>query len=503
MEESQKYGVHAFLFNADTPELGWYYGYLCNKALFDAVFEYNSVYQIFSRIYSGDILLHNLCKQISEVERVNNKTSTTYSVDQNSYLTLLTELSQSLEERTNTFTIKNLPFEIGTHNIYCIVLANLSYSTRMLIDASVKKLNGYMGMVELDMKNPLHVILFIDQMINHGYLKGTTLFLEEDLSDYEEIIPDWAKDNSQINAKIITYNDFRTQAPPLIIPSELSSRGERFRKIITLKGNADHYQKIAEALLENESTFFHYTVNGKMSYDKVTVPEDKLTKYALNFEHQKGGKEKARQFKELLGIEAKNWRYLAAQIENGLVDGELCNVRKTEFGVQYHIDIPIIGLNGVSKTVRTAWITKEDDENQLTTLYVVKQKEQQNILGTEPNLVKLLDPNIFWKTLYNLAHTEAEKATNNYIVTPMYIVGYPPILEGSCGFAWIVVKDARNGFAKWLKDNNLGSKCNKDGRKIYAPNFDQSYEKAKLYAEVFEKVLKQNGVECYSVSKLD
>ena len=503
MGESQIYGAHAFLFNADTPEFGGYYGDPCNKALFDAMLEYNSVYPIVSRIYSGDILLFDLCKLISEVERAGDSTITTYAVDKNLYLTLLTELSQSLEEQTNTFNVDNLLLEVGTHNIYCIVITNLSYSTRMLIDATLQKLNGYIGMLELDIKNPLHVILFVEQMINHGYLKETTLFLEEEFINEEEIVPNWAKGHSKIDIKILASNDFKRQAPPLIIPHEVSPRGERFQKIVTLKGKTDHYQKISEALLENESTDFHYIVNGKLSYAKITVPEDKLTKYALNFEHEKGGKEKARQFKELLGIEAKDWRYLAAQIENGLADGKICNVRKTEFGIQYHIDIPIIGLNGVSKTVRTAWLTKENGENQLTTLYVAKQKEQQGRLGTEPNLVNLSKPDIFWKALYDLAHTEAKKSSENHIATPMFIEGYPPILEGVCGFAWIVVKDARKGFAKWLKDNHIGSKYYRGGWEIFADCCDQSYEKAKRYAETFEKVLKQNGVECYFESRLD
>ncbi|MPN39269.1 hypothetical protein SDC9_186797 [bioreactor metagenome] len=54
MSEVLKYGTHAFLFNADTPELGGYYGYPCNKTLFDSVLRNNSISPIYSKIYSGD-----------------------------------------------------------------------------------------------------------------------------------------------------------------------------------------------------------------------------------------------------------------------------------------------------------------------------------------------------------------------------------------------------------------------------------------------------------------
>jgi len=187
-----------------------------------------------------------------------------------------------------------------------------------------------------------------------------------------------------------------------------------------------------------------------------------------------------------------------------LADGKLCNVRRTDYGIQYHIDIPVKGLNGVSKTVRTAWITRDNTTISLTTVYIADEKYQQNIEGEEPPIINSPDQNDFWETLYNLAHNEAVKASNRVVPTPMYITGYTePVMDGLCGLAYIVVKDARKGFAKWLKSKNIGYQCYKGGWEVFAATRDQSFEKAKAYAETFEKILRQNGVECYSVSRLD
>jgi hypothetical protein len=504
MAENSENRTHVFLFDADTPEFGGCYGYPCNKALFTSVLENESNKLVHSRIYSGDILLHNLCTEISEVRKTGDSSSTTYIVDNSLYITLVTELAQTIKEVSNTVKVQDLCMLLAKHNVYCIVLTNLADSVRDLVDISMQNQIGYVGAFEIDKGNPLHIILFIESLISHGFLKQDTLYLEKEPYLDDEILPDWARETPMLKVKIINHESFQQQAPPLIFPSVLSARGERFRNIMKIKGKEDHYQKIASELLHNQNNDFHYTVNGKLLYSNIIVPKEKLTEYALNFEHSGDGKSKAKVFNDLLGITKENWRYLAAQLENGLADGKLCNVRRTDYGIQYHIDIPVKGLNGVSKTVRTAWITRNNTTISLVTVYIVDEKYQQNIEGEEPPIVNSPDQNDFWETLYNLAHNEAVKASNRVIPTPMYITDYTePVMDGLCGFAYIVIKDARKGFAKWLKSKNIGYRCYKGGWEIFAETDDQSFERARAYAETFEKILQQNGVECYSVSGLD
>lgn len=502
MPEKFECGTYVFLFDADRPELGGYYGYPCNKVLFDSILSSTS---ICSRIYSGDLLLHFLCEQICEVKREGNTTSTSYAVSTDLYITLLTELAQSIKEHHNTIFASDIAVLFAKHNIYCIVLSQLLHLSLMHIDESIRGFKGYIGAFELDKGNPLHFSLFIDLLIEHGFIDQNKIYIQEEYGvDCEEIIPDWVRDNPILEVEIIDAYKYQEQAPPLISTSELSFAGKRFQDIMESKGKKDHYQKIASSLLNNENGDFQYTVNGKLSFNRIIVPKEKLTEYSLNLEHKGSGRSKAELFKKLLGITKKDWRYLAAQLQNGLPDGELCNVRKTQYGIQYHVDIPVKGLNGVSKTVRTAWITKNNVEISLTTAYIPDEKNQQGIAGKDPLIVTHSESSGFWQELYDLAHKEAMKEANKTIPTPMYISGYSdPVMDGMCGFASVIIADARKGFAKWLKNKGIGYHNYKGGWAVSAPSFGQSYEKAKAYAEAFEKVLRQNGIKCHSESRLD
>ncbi len=501
-----KNGAYAFLFNADDPELGLYYGYPCDKALFDSVLKSNKIYPILSILYCGDMLLHNLCDQIRKVERNGNITSSTYTVERDLYITLVTELAQSIKNQFNTISKQDLPLLLAKKNIYCIVITHLSFETMKIINDSINGAPGYIGTFELDLGNPIHIILFIERLIQIGFLNNSELYLKKDY-EYsetdEEIIPDWAKDNPLLtDVYIINSSEYNLKVPSFIIPPELSKQGKIMKNIFDVKGKPDHYQKIAYGLQSSKEENYNFIINDKLSFDKIIVPQEKLTEYALNPEHNGSGKSKAKLFKELLGITKKDWRYLSAQITNGLTDGALCNVRKTEHGIQYHIDMPVKGLNGVSKTVRTGWITKDSTTISLTTVYIVDKNHQQNVEGDEPLIVRDLDQDLFWETLYNFAYTEAVRASKKVIPTPIYINGYPePIMEGDCGLSSIIIKDARRGFPKWLRKNKIGNLYYKGGWQVFAETNGQSFERAKAYAETFTKILQQNGVISYRLDQ--
>ena len=486
-------GVYVYLFNADA--IGGEYVYNCNKMMFDTIVESDFVW---SRIYSGDVLLLELCQQISEIKRKENVTSITKNIDQELYITLVTELVNSIKDRYNTFGEKDLYKCFTKENIFGITITNYKRDICRKLDRLFKEFRGYIGAFELDMGNPLHIILFLKLMNYDGFLKQNELYIEKRYDQEEIMIPEWVRDNSKINIKVVNRKNFKIYEPKLNFPVENSSAGENFCNIMNLKYKEDHYQKICSELLRNEKKDYLYTVNGKLSYDKIVIPKEKLVKYALDFEHQKGGKEKAELFEKLLGITKDNWRYLAAQIENDIEDGKLCNVRKTNYGIQYYIDIPVKGLNGVSKDVRTAWITKDEGKIALVTLYIAPENEQQNIQGETPCIVGENEINDFFEILYNLAHTEALKAVKRVIPTPMFLKDYvEPVMDGYCGYAYIHFKDARNKFVKWLKKKNIGHKAyNNAGWDIWAETNSQSYDKAKKYADTFAKILRQNGVEC-------
>lgn len=118
--------------------------------------------------------------------------------------------------------------------------------------------------------------------------------------------------------------------------------------------------------------------------------------------------------------------------------------------------------------------------------------------------------------LYTAAATAAVQAANACTPTPMGLYDADPLTgarrgpvqvvsEGPCGFAYVIIKPARGAFVKYLKDQKLGHKGYYGGYKVSMSHLSssQSYERAVAAARAFAKVLQDNGVKCYTDSRLD
>lgn len=71
-------------------------------------------------------------------------------------------------------------------------------------------------------------------------------------------------------------------------------------------------------------------------------------------------------------------------------------------------------------------------------------------------------------------------------------------MEGDCGGAFVIIKDGRASFARWLRKKGLGHRHYQRGYSISAEHIGQSAESAKAYADAFARVLRRNGIECSS-----
>ena len=120
--------------------------------------------------------------------------------------------------------------------------------------------------------------------------------------------------------------------------------------------------------------------------------------------------------------------------------------------------------------------------------------------------------------IYSEAHSAGLAAGHGCTPTPM-VVGTPTtplgndidyskdtyyVADGLCGFAWINIKPARGKFVKFLKDNDIGRKDSYyGGYTIWVSEFGQSVTRKENYARAFAKVLGDNGITAYSMSRLD
>ena len=120
--------------------------------------------------------------------------------------------------------------------------------------------------------------------------------------------------------------------------------------------------------------------------------------------------------------------------------------------------------------------------------------------------------------IYSEAHSAGLAAGHGCTPTPM-VVGTPTtplgndidysketyyVADGMCGFAWINIKPARGKFVKYLKDNDIGRKDSYyGGYTVWVSEFGQSVTRKENYARAFAKVLEDNGITAYSMSRLD
>ena len=103
------------------------------------------------------------------------------------------------------------------------------------------------------------------------------------------------------------------------------------------------------------------------------IPDEKLTEYALNFEHPTG-KEKAKAFKEALGYTKESYTDLKTKILDSFDEKELVYKREDRYGKRYEQIMQITGPNGKTANVLTAWIKDNDNaEPRLTSIYVDKR----------------------------------------------------------------------------------------------------------------------------------
>jgi len=73
-----------------------------------------------------------------------------------------------------------------------------------------------------------------------------------------------------------------------------------------------------------------------------------------------------------------------------------------------------------------------------------------------------------------------------------------------CGFAWINVKPANSGFAKWLVATGNGRKSSyQGGVNVFVHDFGQCLVQKEAYAQAFAAVLGNAGINVCPNSRVD
>ena len=95
--------------------------------------------------------------------------------------------------------------------------------------------------------------------------------------------------------------------------------------------------------------------NALPNYQNAVLPREKLEKYVLDPTNPVG-KHKAIVFESALGFVQSNWDLLAKAILDELPYYEAVLGRQDGYGRRYAVTMPIMGPNGQTADVLTAWI---------------------------------------------------------------------------------------------------------------------------------------------------
>lgn len=489
-----------FLFNADEKMAGHCYGDYYDRHLFAKTVQLTELNSINTCVLFGDLLLRSVCRRISEVSQTPDGRSMTrtYHVDKELYVTLACDLAETLGEQWSTLDIEQLPLTICSKNIHCVAFTSISLEECQHIDIGIKSIPGYLGAAIIDSGNPLHYQLFWGLLIYPLFIKNGGFFYQAE-SRLGSILRNIAS-TTPVDIYPLSEFDFFEQRIPVPQPSATSPRGAFTRRILEVRATLSHKERVALSLSTQPGRGLRFIVPEGTKHEQVKILENKITGYVLNHNHNEG-KHKAKLFKELLDIDTKDWRFLASQIIDGLPTTDVHRVRMTEHGVQYHADMQILGINSNSRTVRTGWIVVGEEPPRLTTAYICGLDEQREGEGVMPGYVYKDNMEIqeWYEAVLSLALARGRDAATNEIPTPMFISGFGEKtiqVPGICGNASVVIPDARKGFARWLRTNNIGSANYKGGWQISAMTDDQTLDRAEAYARAVAKVLQSHGIHC-------
>ncbi|WP_148251245.1 DUF6883 domain-containing protein [Raoultella terrigena] len=107
-----------------------------------------------------------------------------------------------------------------------------------------------------------------------------------------------------------------------------------------------------------------------LNAEHAVVDYRKLSTYSLDPTHLTGG-HKARVFQSALGYNPTNADVLGARVQEGVLSAPAKMLDPINFGQKMAVDMPILGVNGETATVRTGWIYETDSlVPRLTTIFV-------------------------------------------------------------------------------------------------------------------------------------
>lgn len=509
-----------FLFDSDHPKAGNAYGQKFNSAFLRALKAVDQEKATRSLVLRGDLLLASLCYKPSRVASEDwtkskrsglrtRSSSTELSADMQLFKLLIGDLCDAFESQCHTLDLVELPeLLMALHTLTCVFLPTLPSEYQSAIDERLRRHPFYLGAVVPDLSNPLQHRLLVDSLYRDAFVQKGAVHMSIGIEGYLDGAFHGADRFSEHGIVAHSMEEFAERCPPIPTPGKLSARAMVTLTRLQDRQALDIHQRLASELSSLETSRnspVEYDWNLKQlpnAPDEVAVQARKLTDYLLDLSHE-AGKSKAKFFEQELGITADDWRFLHGQFVDALGKASFEDIRLDDYGIRFSARLAIHGRNGQTAAVDTAWIVRPKERASLVTAFPgTKGAASQSIMQSPAVVSPELEGADRWEAIFELAKQAGERAAAECVPTPMKISGGELIMDGECGGAYVVVADARRGFARWLKTSGHGDRHYRSGVCFYAKTKSQSADRATAYADAFAKVLRRNGLECNVASYL-
>lgn len=388
------------------------------------------------------------------------------------------------------------------HTGECITLTALDDDVRLNVDRRLKKTPGYVGAFVIDQGNPVHREAFLKGLIYKGALLDGTIVQELSI----EGDPDWpveGGDRFKPNGLVWKPFGWLIEHGPRLPAPQISERGEIAARRLARKhaGRVEH--RLLDAIsqlpgLGREGNEFAFDIVGAPGdILEGLMPEGKFTRYLFNPDSADGAPKGAFLVKEM-DLDPEDWRFLAAQLYEGLltVPAEDLEHRAWDggYGIRFNLHLAIQGRTGRSVAVRSGWMLRPGTLPSLSTVFPADKGRNYPRMASPPILPPGPRTATDWERLFDWANAAGQAAAGVAVPTPMFIQGGEIIAEGAFGSASVRVPDARRGFARWLIEAGGGDRHYKSGAMISNPDRQISLDRNRAWAMAFARVLKMNGL---------
>jgi hypothetical protein len=482
------------------------YGQECEAAFLNALETADPEAKTWSSLLSGYMIASALAEKTIAARAEPKSRGDTVGLDMELFRTVIWDLADTIATQWHTLNRQTFPTALGHDAIYCVAIPSLPNDVRTPVDRSLIKARGYLGALEIDRGNPIQVrlmeMLRQDAVIRHG-----EILLE--LSPEGQSDTQVSGASSFMNGEIrVPYSTLTRHAPAKLSELALSPRGRMSLERYEGKRRFTVEERVIDALskLQRSTLTFDFELSENRPLLEATLPPSNFLKNTLDPSRSDGGPT-ALFFREVLGIYPKDWRYLASQFHQGLKKHSLneLQIKSWEggFGARVICDIPILGLNGRTAMVKTAWNMLPGAIPSLSTAYPAEEIPLASSI--HPHVVKGdLEGPSRWTALHALAEEAGQKAARDCVPTPVRIAGSSEMrMEGVSGISWVCVPDARRGFARWLLRTNRTLYKRGKGAIVQATTGTLSHERSLAFAKAYAAVLELNGVAATVESWLD